>query len=663
MSLHGRTMTLLRQSRWSKARFALSLALSLAASTGLAQAPSELQSSNPALIHGPLNAPRVQGPASDPFVPNFNTLSAGAQPFPGARATADAVHAQHPNHGIVGVHPAAFQPPERSAPVKPAAAQADAMVEISDRAPSRRPAAGRPAMRVAQAPAGRSKPDDALLTPTPEVRAKERSLIADILEPELILELDPRKSKLIRTKEPVSRFSVTHPGRVEVVQFSPTEFELIGGEPGETTLTLWFGDQPAEESRVLRYLVRVNIDTTEEDLAEMEYGVLQDKINELFPNSVVQLIPVAEKLIVRGQARDAEEAAQILQLLGAQATNQYGNILGPGSFANVGTPGRPALTPQDQAAQNIINLLQVPGEQQIMLKVRVAELSRTAVRNMGSNFQVFGGDFSISSNLSVAGAFNAVLSTDDLFLALQATKSNGYSKIIAEPNLITLNGRPATFVAGGQFAVPTVVGVEGAAAATTFFQSFGTQLFFVPTIVDKDRIRLQVTPTISSINTQNTVGGIPGLNTRTVSTTVDLREGQWLALAGLLEDRQSGSKTRVPLAGDIPILDAIFSQKEIDRSESELIILVSPELVSPLEAEEVPLILPGMEVTEPGDWAFYAFGRIEGHPDCHHRSTVFPNYQDAVLRARMAALHEAKLNARYQESEQFYVHGEHGFSR
>jgi pilus assembly protein CpaC len=311
----------------------------------------------------------------------------------------------------------------------------------------------------------------------------------------------------------------------------------------------------------------------------------------------------------------------------------------------------------------LISLLDVPGEQQVMLKVRVAELSRTAVRNMGANFGVFGGEFALTSNLSTSGAINAVLSTDDLLLALQATKTNGYSKIIAEPNLITLNGRPATFVAGGQFAVPTVVGVEGAAAATTFFQSFGTQLFFTPTIIDKDRIRLQVTPTISSINTQNTVGGIPGLNTRTVSTTVDLREGQWLALAGLLEDRQSGSKARVPLAGDIPVLDAVFSRKEIDRSETELIILVSPELVSPLEAEEVPLILPGMEVTEPGDWSFYLFGRYEGNPNCHHRSTVFPNYQDAVLRARMQALHEAKQHRGYQQCEQFYVHGDHGFSR
>jgi pilus assembly protein CpaC len=448
---------------------------------------------------------------------------------------------------------------------------------------------------------------------------------------------------------------------VDVVQFSPTEFELIGGRAGETTLTLWFGDDPT--SQVLRYLVRVKTNTAVDDRAEVEYGILQDKINELFPNSQIQLIPVADKLIVRGQARDSEEATQILAVLGAQQTNQGGYALGPGSFVNLGTAARPTLGADDLPASNLISLLDVPGEQQVMLKVRVAELSRSALRNMGARWNLTTGDLNLSQNLSTAGAINAVLTTNDLVLALQATKSNSYSKIIAEPNLITLNGRPATFVAGGQFAVPTVVGVEGAAAATTFFQSFGTQLFFTPTIIDKDRIRLQVTPTISSINTSNSVNGIPGLNTRTVNTTVDLREGQWLALAGLLEDRQSGSKARVPLAGDIPVLDTIFSRKEMDRSETELIILVSPELVSPLEAEEVPLILPGMEVTEPGDWTFFLFGRYEGNPNCHHRSTVFPIYQDAVLRARMQALHEAKQNRHYQKCEQFYVHGDHGFSR
>ena len=184
-------------------------------------------------------------------------------------------------------------------------------------------------------------------------------------------------------------------------------------------------------------------------------------------------------------------------------------------------------------------------------------------------------------------------------------------------------------------------------------------LTFTPTVLDKDRIRLQVAPSFSSLNSENTVDGIPGLDTRSVTTTVDLREGQWLAIAGLLQDQQSGSKLRVPLLGDIPVLDAFFSRKEVKREETELIILVSPELVHPLEAEEAPAILPGMEVTEPGDWAFFVHGCYEGNPNCHHRSTVWPVHQRDLLRTRC----EAKRQVHYQRREDYYIQGPHGFSR
>jgi pilus assembly protein CpaC len=150
------------------------------------------------------------------------------------------------------------------------------------------------------------------------------------------------------------------------------------------------------------------------------------------------------------------------------------------------------------------------------------------------------------------------------------------------------------------------------------------------------------------------VQGIPSLDTRAVTTTVDLREGQWMAIAGLIKDDQSGEKSRVPWLGDIPIIDGIFSEKLVERSESELIILVSPELVHPLEPEEAPLILPGMEVTEPGDFQFFIWGNYEGNPYCHHRSTVWN------LQARRALT--AKCRAQYETSQQFYISGEHGFS-
>jgi pilus assembly protein CpaC len=503
------------------------------------------------------------------------------------------------------------------------------------------------------------------LVPSAKTEQKLKDLIGDVIEPEAPLTIDPRRSKLIRTKQAVTRFSVTDPAVLEVVQFGPTEFELIGGAVGETTLTLWFAD-----GEILRYYVRVERADKIQKTIETEYGNLQRKINEMFPNSMIQLIPIADKLIVRGQARDAEEATEILSVLRGQGTDQSGGQLGPyggfgygGSVVSAGVAAPPSPDATDLPATSLISLLDVPGERQVMLKVRVAELSRTALRQAGSLFAANAGDFSAVTNLGINGAISAVLNTNDVLIALQALSSNAYSKILAEPNLVTLSGYPAFFIAGGEFAVPTVVGVQGAAAATTNFRGFGTLLAFTPTILDKDRIRLRVAPSFSTLNTDIAVNGIPGLNSRSVITTVDLREGQWLAIAGLIQDQQNGTKTKVPLLGDIPVVDTLFSNRSVKREETELLVLVSPELVHPLEPEQMPLIVPGMEVTEPGDWQLFLFGRIEGTPGCFYRSTVSPQYRREVWYAKRDAIRQVKMQHRFQECEDNFVVGPHGFSQ
>jgi pilus assembly protein CpaC len=488
--------------------------------------------------------------------------------------------------------------------------------------------------------------------------AQEEALIDWVLEPGIPLEIDPRRSKIIRTKRPITRISVTDPDILEVVQFGPTEFELIGGSTGQTSLTLWFADANGG-GEILRYLVRVSPDQAIEDRRKIEYAELEKKINEFFPDSMVRLIPIADKLIVKGQARDAEEATQIMALVRGQAPD--GTILGGGgAMLNRGVAAEPFPGVSDLPASDVINLLHVTGEMQVMLKVRVAELSRTALRELGTELDVFAGDFTFETNLGLAGAVRAVLDTDDVRFVLEALNTNSYGKVLAEPNLVTLSGHPAYFIAGGEFAVPTVVGVEGVGAVSTNFRGFGTQLMFTPTVLDKDRIRMHVAPSFSQVNEDLTSqDGVPGLDTRAVATTVDLREGQWLAIAGLLQDQQSGSHVRVPFVGDIPVAGTIFSNRDVRREETELLVLVSPELVHPLEAEEAPQILPGMEVTEPGDWGFYVTGRIEGHYDCHYRSTYGPAYKQHLIDARI----DAKRHGAYLQSEGYYIQGEHGFSR
>ncbi len=492
---------------------------------------------------------------------------------------------------------------------------------------------------------------------TPQTRQKVQNLIEDVLEPEIVIEVREERSKLIRTKRPVSRTSITDPSVAEMIQFSPTEFELIGVKLGETTLTLWFGDDP-NRAEVIRYLVKVLPDTSEEDELRSGYAELEKKIHELWPNSLVQLIPVLDKLIVRGTARDAEELAQIMNFVRG-GSGQPTNTLGGMSQIGQGTAINPLPGRNDLRNSQVINLMRVAGEHQVMLRVRFAELSRSALRQLGADFSVTTSNFSLSSMLgSGTGNITALLDNQQVSLFLQAVASNSYSKVLAEPNVVVISGNTASFIAGGQFAVPTAVGVNGVGAATTTFQGFGAQLLCTPTVLDKDLIRLQVTPTLSSLNQSNTVNGIPGLTVRSANTIVDMREGQWLAIAGLIEDDQNGSSTRVPGLGAIPGVNVLFNRRQVKRDETELVILVSPLLVHPMEADQLPLLLPGMEVTEPGLGAFYVAGRIEGRANQHYRSTVaYGHYLD-----QREAIRKAKRDMRYFRCEHKFVRGAHGFS-
>ncbi len=495
----------------------------------------------------------------------------------------------------------------------------------------------------------------------------EGELIDEVLEPELRFRLDPIRSLLVRTRQKVTRISIADPAMMDVVQYGPTEFEFYGKRSGETALTMWFTDEDGQE-QVLRYLVHVGTDQGQQTRADLEYGELEDRLNELFPNSQIQLIPIADKLIVRGQARDAEEATRILSVIRAGGDGGGGGGGWGGGWGGGGVvaSGPVATLPDapDLPIADVINLLEVPGEHQVMLKVRIAELTRTALRELGMSFSVGGDDWSVTSIMGGAGNLSAILNDAiDLELFLKAYSSNGYGKILAEPTLVTISGRPATFLSGGEFAVPTAVGIGGIGAATTAFRGFGTMLTFTPTVLDKDRIRMHVMPSFSTINDDLWVGGIPGLNSRAVATTVDLREGQWLAIAGLIQDQQGGSKGRIPFLGDIPFFGAPFMNESVRREETELVVLVSPELVHPMEAKQVPLILPGMDVTEPNDKAFFCRQQIEGHPDVQHRSTVWPAYRDRLREAGFQAVRASHgQHGLFYQQQRYYMCGPQGFS-
>jgi pilus assembly protein CpaC len=310
----------------------------------------------------------------------------------------------------------------------------------------------------------------------------------------------------------------------------------------------------------------------------------------------------------------------------------------------------------------IINLLRVVGSQQVMLKVRIAELNRTALRRIGANFlgvdpktgaivgssiagstgfqgtigqtgnlitgnQLFG-----SSTLGPNGANSTVFGIfqDSNFeFSLTALRQNGLLKILAEPNLVALNGQLASFLAGGEFPVP-VPQVSAAGVAPTItvrFREFGVRLGFVPYILDGDVIRLTVAPEVSNIDFTIAVtlvaGGsaVPGLNTRKAQTTVELREGQTLAIAGLMQLTLAGETDRIPGLGDLPIIGPFFSNSNSQRIEKELVVLVTPYLVEPMNRGQVPPT-PGDEVKQPNDLEFFFMNRIEARTGKDFRATT-----------------------------------------
>lgn len=500
---------------------------------------------------------------------------------------------------------------------------------------------------------------EVLENPTRVAIAKEQALINQIYEPELLLRVEKARSKIVHTNFPIARSAISNPDIVDIQVFDANELEIVGKQVGETTITFWF-DIPNQGREVLRYLVQVDDVKQEQRRREARYKALQSRINELFPGSQVFLFPVENKVIVRGQARDAKEADEIIRLLGQRNSlndSTVGRSAPPG-FGAGNTDGNQSF---ESDGDIFVNLLTVPGEQQVMLKVRVAELVRNSGRNAGVDINISDANLQLSSILGGAGNITAIFDDGDVQFFLEAISSHSYGKILAEPTLVTISGQPAQFLSGGEFAVPTAVGVGGVGAATTTFRGFGTQLQFTPTVLDKDLIRLQVSPSFSSLNAAASVDGIPGLSTRSLNTTVDLREGQWLAVAGLIQDESGGQRTRVPYLGDLPFVGGLFSTMSTSRFETELVVLVSPELIHPLEAEQVPLLLPGMEITEPTDDDFFLRNNTEGYQGFDHRSTVWPE----VKRQNSGVRQHGYLQrvTRQIGLQKAYVCGPSGFSQ
>lgn len=434
------------------------------------------------------------------------------------------------------------------------------------------------------------------------------------------MEVIHRRSQLMITRAPIARIAIADPTTIDVVQYSPTEVGILGLALGSTTLTLWFDGTPEP----LIYLVEVIPDPTYEDRLEMDFGKLEKQLHILFPNSKVYLIPLQQRLVVKGQARDPEEAAHILQIVRSAYFAEFGlnnRANGNGNFGGNGNNNNNNTGDDDDDDDFIVNLLEVPGNHQIMLHVKVAEVSRSQLRRLGVDLEwmLNDGRHVLTSNLAGAAAtLTGIFENNEVDVMVNWLAGNRTAKVLAAPTLTVLSGHTASFLSGGEFPVPTIVGVGGAQGTSTSFRGFGTSLLVRPEVIDKDWVQLDITPEYSQISSNGGGGGgggVPSLRTRRVSTTVRLREGQTIVLAGLYGSTMTTEVDRIPFFGELPIIGpAIFNAKQADQGQNELLIIVTPELVRPMEPDEVPP-LPGFEVTAPNDIELYAYAKTEGYPD------------------------------------------------
>ena len=454
-----------------------------------------------------------------------------------------------------------------------------------------------------------------------QVDAVHSPNVESIMKPQYKLDVARQQSQLMVTRRNVRRIQVTDSAIVNYVQFSPTELSIVGQQLGTTNLSLWFEGETTPSI----YKVTVVRDENIEEQRRIDFGRLERRLAVMFPNSNVYLTPIGTQVHVRGQAYDAEKAAQILQIVRAeviQSSGRYGDLYSQtGSSNNAGGAFGAGNNQQAGGAGSnglIVNDLSIPGAYNIMLRVVIAEINRSQQRDANVDISVaFNNGRHVVTSAMVAAAagtnFGGIYENGDIQSAIHWLQTNGTISLLAEPTLVTMSGHAASLLGGGEFAVPTVIGLGG--GQTTSFRGVGTSMVVTPTVIDHDLMRLQVQAEHSSINAGNSVGGIPGTNAKRVQTTVELREGQTLAIGGLTSRQTTTSITRIPLLGDIPYLGTrLFQSKTSSEGDTELLILVTPEIVNAMEPDEVPP-LPNFYVTHPNDDDLWHYARTEGNPD------------------------------------------------
>ena len=374
------------------------------------------------------------------------------------------------------------------------------------------------------------------------------------------------KSLIIDSPLNITRVHVANGGLAEAVAVNPKEVLINGTAPGETSLIVW-----QQNGTRLVYDLTVRMSGARLDAARQQIArdFPDDDINVTFENDTA---------FVRGTVKDVVSAERVMAIA---------STLGP-------------------KAVNLLHVVLPPVEPQILLKVRFANVDRAATMDLGVNLA--SGAFNQNSavgtgqpisidgarSFSLSQAVNVFLFRKDINLAaaIQALEAKRLLELLAEPNLLAISGEQASFLAGGEFPFPVVQPTGGSNAISIMWREYGVRLNFLPTVTPRGTIRLRVAPEVSSLDYTNavTIQGftVPGLSSRRVQTEVELDSGQSFVIAGLLDNQTTENFSKVPGIGSIPILGKLFQSKTITRSNSELLVIITPEVVRPLPSGQAP---------------------------------------------------------------------------
>ncbi len=410
--------------------------------------------------------------------------------------------------------------------------------------------------------------------------------------PSSALNVPMNRAVVVESDVPFTELSIANPTIADISSLSDRTIYVLGKEPGRTTLTLLGGDG--------RLITNVEVHVTP-DIAEFK-----ERLEQILPGENIEVRTANDGIVLSGTVSSIARLDRALEL-----ANRY-------------------------APERVSNLMSVGGTQQVMLRVRFAEMQRSVSKSLSSSLSLggdtLGGDLglalgtgtSVGNTARTAALSGATPAGNDnagafLFgfnaggvevgILLEALENRGVVRTLAEPNLTALSGQEASFLAGGEYPVPVS---QDSGSITVEYKPFGIELSFIPRVIDGDIINLELDASVSSLDPANGFSqngfSVDAFKTRQTATTVEMRDGESFAIAGLLSDDFVDLSGQVPWAGDIPVLGALFRSAQYTRQQTELVIIVTPHLVTPTRGEA--LALPTDRVRPPTERDLFLFGRV-----------------------------------------------------